>query len=150
RTPWSPDVARQLNRANFQIEGAEPNEKQVTLGPDESRKITFTYTSSSVTATKSFTFHGGSFVFDVSAEVNTGGAGQFAEVVLGPRFGDQSDKHIGSYSTPPQVIAYTRDGHRQQILGSAITPPFATITAINHEANQIYIDKPLADGVAEV
>lgn len=150
RTPWSPDVARQLNRVNFQIEGADPNEKQVTLGPDESRKITFTYTSPLVTATKSFTFHGGSFVFDVSAEVSSAGAGQFVEIVLGPRFGDQSDKQTGSYSTPPQVIAYTRDAHRQQILGAAITPPFATITAINHEANQIELDKPLADGVAEI
>ena len=150
RTPWSPAVARQLNRVNFQINGADPNETQVTLGPNESRTITFTYASPSITATKSFTFHGGSFVFDVSAEVNSAGAGQFVEIVLGPRFGDQSDRQTGSYSTPPQVIAYTRDGHRQQILGSAITPPFATITAINHEANQIEIDKPLADGVAEV
>ncbi|MEK6288217.1 MAG: YidC/Oxa1 family insertase periplasmic-domain containing protein [Acidobacteriota bacterium] len=148
RTPWSPELASQLNRVNFQIEGLGPNDKEVTLRPDESRTIIFTYTSPSVTATKSFTFHGGSFVFDVKAEVKSAGVDQPAEVVLGPRFGDQSDKQTSSYSTPPSVIAYTRDGSRQQILGSSITPPFATITAV--DGNQIDLDKPLPDGVAEI
>ena len=150
RTPWSPEIGVQLNRINFQIEGVGPDEKTVTLGPDDSRKITFTYTSPSIIATKSFTFHGGSFVFDVTAEVKSGGSTQPVEMILGPRFGDQSDRQTGSYSTPPQVIAYTRDGKRQQILGAAITPPFATITAISLDPTQIEIDKPLAEGVTEI
>ena len=150
RTPWSPEVALQLNQVNFQIIGIDPNENEVTLGPGESRTITFTYASPSISATKSFIFRGGSFVFDVTAEVKSGGSVQQAEIVLGPRFGDQSDKHTGSYSTPPQVVAYTRDGQRQQVLGAAITPPFATITAVDHDSNQIELDKPLADGVAQV
>src|SRR5882724_6496668 len=52
RTPWSPEIGVQLNRVNFRIEGVGPDEKTVTLGPDDSRKITFTYTSPSITATK--------------------------------------------------------------------------------------------------
>src|SRR6266404_1751343 len=150
RTPWSPEIGVQLSRVNFQIEGVDPDEKTVTLGPDDSRKITFTYTSPSITATKSFTFHGGSFAFDVTAEVKSGGSTQPVEIILGPRFGDQSDRQTGSYSTPPQVIAYIRDGKRQQILGAAITPPFATITAIDHDSNQVELDKPLADGVTQI
>lgn len=150
RTPWSPEIASQLNRVNFQIEGLSPNETEVALRPDESRTIIFTYTSPSITATKSFTFHGGRFVFDVKAEVKSAGGDQPAEVVLGPRFGDQSDKNTGTYTTPPSVIAYTRDGERQQILGASITPPFTTITAVDQAGNQIDLEKPLPDGVASI
>jgi hypothetical protein len=73
-------------------------------------------------------------VFDITAEVIANGSQQAVEVVLGPRFGDQSDKQTGSYTTPPSVLAYTRDGHRQQIHGTAITPPFATINAVDHDS----------------
>jgi YidC/Oxa1 family membrane protein insertase len=150
RTPWSPEIGSQLNRVNFQVEGLGADETVVTLTPNVSRTITFKYTSPSITATKSFTFHGGSFVFEVVAVVKSAGSEQAAEIVLGPRFGDQSDKHTGSYSTPPQVIAYTRDGHREQILGSSITPPFATITNVDQGSNQIDLDKPLAAGVGAI
>lgn len=150
RTPWSPEIATQLNRVNFQVEGLGPNENEITLRPDESRTLTFKYNSPTITATKSFTFHGGNFVFDVTAAVKSAGGDQAAEIVLGPRFGDQSEKHTGSYITPPQVIAYTRNGERQQVLSSSITPPFATITAVDQGANQIDLDKPLAAGVGEI
>jgi YidC/Oxa1 family membrane protein insertase len=150
RTPWSSEIAQQLNQANFQIEGVGPGENEITLRANESRTITFKYVSPSITATKSLTFHGGSFVFDVTAEVIAGGSQQAVEIVLGPRIGDQSDKQTGSYTTPPSVVAYTRDGQRQQIPGATITPPFATITVVNPDSNQIELDKPLADGVAEI
>jgi len=150
RTPWLPEIAQQLNQVNFQIEGLGPAENEVTLGPADSRTISFKYTSPSVTATKAFTFHGGSFVFDVTAEVTAGGSEQAVEIVLGPRIGDQSDKQTGSYTTPPSVVGFTRDGKRQQIPGASITPGFATITVVNHDSNQIELDKPLADGVAQV
>ena len=150
RTPWSPDLAAQLNGVNFQVEGIQANENEITLGPNDQRVIKFTYTSPTVVATKSFTFHGGSFVFDLTVDVKSSGAEQPVELVLGPRFGDQSDKQTGSYSTPPQVIAYTRDGQRQQILGARITPPFATITAVDQASNQIDLDKPLAGDVSQI
>ena len=150
RTPWSPEIALQLNQVNFQIEGVDPGENEVTLGPNESRTIRFSYASPSITATKSLTFHGGGFVFDVTAEVIAGGSPQAVEMVLGPRIGDQSDKQTGSYTTPPSVVAYTRDGERQQIPGASITPPFAAITAVDYDSNQIELDKPLADGVAQI
>ena len=150
RTPWAPEIGQQLSQANFEIEGVNPNENDVTLGPNESRTITFKYSSPPVTARKSFTFRGGSFVFEVSAEVIAGGSQQAVEIVLGPRIGDQSDRQTGSYTTPPSVVAYTREGERQQILGAMVTPPFATIKAIDHDAKQIELDKPLAEGVTQV
>jgi len=150
RTPWSPEIGSQLNRVNFQVEGIGPDEKEINLRADESRTINFTYSSPTITATKSFTFHGGTFVFDVKAEVKSAGSEQPAQIVLGPRFGDQSDKQTGSYSTPPQVIAYTRDGQRQQILGARITPQFATITSVDQGGNVIDLDKPLAGEVSQI
>jgi YidC/Oxa1 family membrane protein insertase len=150
RTPWSPDLAAQLNGVNFQVEGIGANENEITLGPNDQRVIKFTYVSPTVVATKTFTFHGGSFVFDLTAEVKSNGGEQPVEVVLGPRFGDQSDKQTGSYSTPPQVIAYTRDGQRQAILGARITPPFATVTSVDQASNQIELDKPLASDVTQI
>lgn len=150
RTPWSPALATELNHVNFQIDGAGANENEITLGPDDQRVITFKYVSPNVTATKSFTFHGGSFVFDLTAGVKSNGAEQPVEVVLGPKFGDQSDAQTGSYSTPPSIIAYTRDGQRQQILGSRITPPFGTVTSVDQSSSQVEIDKPLAGDVHEI
>jgi len=150
RTPWSLELGSQLNRVNYQIAGVATNESDITLGPADSRTITFTYSSPSLTATKTFTFHGDSFVFDTTVEVKSNGREQPVEIVLGPRFGDQSDRQTGSYSTPPQVIAYTRDGQRQQILGARITPPFATITALDAGSNQIELDKPLAADVSQI
>jgi YidC/Oxa1 family membrane protein insertase len=150
RTPWLPELAKQLNNVNFQIEGIGANEREITLGSEDQRVIKFTYVSPTVTATKSFTFRGGSFVFDLTADVKSNGGEQPVEIILGPRFGDQSDKQTGSYSTPPQVIAYTRDGQRQAILGARITPPFATVTAVDQSSNQIELDKPLAPDVSEI
>ena len=150
RTPWSPEIGSRLNNVNFQIAGVAPDEKEVILSDNDTRQITFTYTSPSLTSTKTFTFHADSFVLDVMAEAKSSAGQQEVELVLGPRFGDQSDRQTGSYSTPPQVIAYTRDGQRQQILGAKITPPFATVTNVNHEANQIELDKPLAEGVTQI
>jgi YidC/Oxa1 family membrane protein insertase len=150
RTPWSPELATQLNHVNFVVDGVGPGENDILLQADDQRRITFTYTSPSVTATKSFTFHGDSFVVDVIADVKSNGSAQPAEIVLGPRIGDQSDKQTGSYSTPPQVVAYTRDGDRQAILAARITPPFATITEVDQASNQIEIDKPLAGDVDQI
>jgi len=149
-TPLSPEVGRQLRDVNFQVTGIEPDENEIHLDKGGSREITFTYNSPSMTATKTFTFRGDQFVFDVKAEVTSSSGQQPVEIVLGPRFGDQSDRQSGSYSTPPQVIAYTRDGHRQAIPGARITPPVASITSVDHSSNQIEIDKPLAGDVAEI
>jgi len=149
-TPWSPEIGAQLNNLNFQITGVGADEALVELKDDQERQITFRYTSASITATKTFTFRANSFVFDVMADATSSGGQQQVELVLGPRFGDQSDRQTGSYSTPTQVIAYTRDGQRQQVLGPKITPPFATITNVDHSANQIDLDKPIPEGVTQV
>ncbi|HSB11744.1 MAG TPA: YidC/Oxa1 family insertase periplasmic-domain containing protein [Blastocatellia bacterium] len=149
-TPMSPEVGRQLRDVNFQVSGVGPGENNIDLHKGDYREITFTYTSPTVTATKTFAFRGDRFVFDVKADVTSGSGQQPVELVLGPRFGDQSDKQSGSYSTPPQVIAYTRDGHREAVPGARITAPFASITSVDHSSNQIEIDKPLAGDIAEI
>ncbi|HXU40386.1 MAG TPA: YidC/Oxa1 family insertase periplasmic-domain containing protein [Blastocatellia bacterium] len=150
RTPWSPELAAQLNHVTFQIEGIGANETEITIEPNDKRVIKFTYVSPTVVATKTLTFHGDGFVFDLTADVRSNGSEQPVEIVLGPKFGDQSDRQTGSYSTPPQVIAYTREGQRQAILGSRITPPFATVATVDHTSNQIELDKPLAADVSQI
>jgi YidC/Oxa1 family membrane protein insertase len=150
RTPWSPEVAAQLNHVNFQIDGVGPSEKDIELKEGDHRRITFTYTSPTVTAIKTFDFRGDGFVFDVTASIKSNNSEQPVEIVLGPRIGDQSDRQTSSYSTPPQVVAYTRDGQRQAIPGSSITPQFATISEVDQTSNQIEIDKPLAGDVDQI
>src|SRR5215813_4460775 len=150
RTPWSPEVGSQLNNVNFRVDGVAPSDNVIELKKGDTRKITFSYSSPTLSATKSFTFFADSFVFDVMAEARSSNGEQQVELVLGPRFGDQSDRQTGSYSTPPQFIAYSRDGQRQQILPAKITPPFATITNVDHGANQIDLDKPVAEGITQI
>jgi YidC/Oxa1 family membrane protein insertase len=151
RLPWSPDLTRQLNEANFQVEGLGPNENEIDLRQAGAQKeITFIYSSPTVTARKVFKFTGGSFVFDVRAEAEANGAQQPVEIVIGPRIGDQSDRQTGSYALPPQIVAYGLDGSHYQIPGANITPPFATVTGVDHSSNQIEIDKPLAGDVDQV
>ncbi|MFY9608799.1 MAG: YidC/Oxa1 family insertase periplasmic-domain containing protein [Blastocatellia bacterium] len=149
--PWSPDLSRELSEANFQVEGLGPNENEIDLGQAGAQKeITFVYSSPAVTARKTFKFTGGSFVFDVRAEAEANGTQQPVEIVIGPRIGDQSDRQTGSYALPPQIVAYSLDGKNHQIHGASITPPFATVTGVDHSSNQIEIDKPLAGDVDQV
>ncbi len=151
RLPWSPELTRQLSEANFQVEGLGPNENEIDLGQAGAQKeITFVYSSPTVTARKIFKFTGGSFVFDVRAEAEANGTQQPVEVVIGPRIADQSDRQTGTYALPPQVVAYSLDGSHHQIPGASITPPFATVTGVDHSSNQIEMDKPLAGDVDRV
>jgi YidC/Oxa1 family membrane protein insertase len=150
RLPWSPELTRQLRETNFEVEGLGPNESEIYLGAGATKEITFVYSSPTLKGRKTFKFTGGAFVFDVRAEVESNGAQQPVEIVIGPRIGDQSDRQTGSYASPPQVVAYGVDGSRHQIAGAKITPPFATITGVDHASNQIDIDKPLAGDVDEI
>ncbi len=145
-----PELARLLNTVNFQIEGIDQNTAEINLQPGESRQITFTYVSPDATARKTFTFFGDKLIFDVAAGVSAPGGDKPARIVIGPRIGDQTDHQSSSYSTPPQVVAYTMEGSRQGIIGSSITSVFAKITAIDASANEIEIEKPLAGDVDEV
>ena len=150
RLAKAPALAKQLSEANFQVEGLGANESEVSLADGEEKEITFVYSSPTLTARKTFKFIGGSFVFDVRAEVQSNGAEQPVEIVIGPRIGDQTDRQTGSYASPPQVVAYGIDGSREQIPGLKITPPFASVTAVDNESNRIDLDKPLAGDVDEV
>lgn len=150
-TPWSPALAQQLNQVNFQIEGVDAGSQKIDLAADQKQQITFTYSSPTASARKTFVFYGDRLVFDVTADVTSGGAGQPASVVIGPRIGDQSEKQsLGSYSTPPQVVAYNVQDSREAYIGSAITPAFAKITRVDEENRQIQIEKPLAGDVNSV
>lgn len=145
-----PELAQLLNTVNFQIEGIDQSAAEINLQPGESRQITFTYASPNATARKSFTFFGDRLIFDVAAGVSASGGDKPAHIVIGPRIGDQTDHQSSSYSTPPQVVAYTMEGSRQGIIGSSVTPVFAKITQVDHSANEIEIDKPLAADVDDV
>lgn len=143
RLPGSPELTTQLNQVNFQIEGA--SESTLNLGAGEQREIVFTYSSPTVKARKSFKFTGDKFLFETTAEVIANGAPQPVELVIGPRIGDQMDKQTsGSYSTPPQVVAFNREGKRVSFMGARITPPFAKVVQVDEAAKRIQIDKPLA------
>jgi YidC/Oxa1 family membrane protein insertase len=151
RLPWSPELEAQLNQANFRITGVKEREAKVTLSAGEQREITFTYSSGSATARKTFKFYGDRFLFDVTAEVTSSGQQQPAQLVLGPRIGDQRDDRTnGSYSTPHQVIAFNRLGDREAYIGARITPQFAKIISVDHSSGRVQIDKPLAAGVDQI
>lgn len=146
RLPWSPELTAQLNQVNFQIEGA--NESEIELKAGEQREIVFNYSSPTATARKTFKFYGDRFIFETTAEVTSNGSQQPVELVIGPRIGDQTDKQAGgSYSTPPQVVAYDREGKRISFMAPAITPPFAKVTQVDESSKRIQIDKPLAGDV---
>jgi YidC/Oxa1 family membrane protein insertase len=152
RLPWSAELTTQLNQVNFQIEGAA--ESEITLGAGEQRELIFSYTSPTVTARKTLTFYGEKFLFETTAAVTANGSPQPVELVIGPRIGDQTDKQAGgSYSTPPQVVAYNTEGKRLSFMATHITPAFAKITQLDEAAKRIQIDKPLAadiDGIRVV
>jgi YidC/Oxa1 family membrane protein insertase len=151
RSPGSPQLADRLNESNFQVEGIGADEKEITLAEgDAPRDITFISSGGATTARKTFRFYSDRMVFDVTADLTTNGAQQPVELIIGPRIGDQSDKQTGSYSTPPHAVAYTRDGSREQVLGSHITQPVANIKSVDTAGNQITLDKPLAGNVSRI
>lgn len=139
----SPEIADRLNGVNFHISGVDPNQSTIELGPGQKREITFSYSSPEVTAVKTLTFYGDGYVFDLRAEVLVNGAPQQAYIALGPRFGDQSDKMVGSYATPHQAIAQTKSGKIERKVGSKITSPIAEIKRVEAAGRQIEIDEPL-------
>ena len=151
RTPGSPELASQFYQINFQVEGVGADEKQIDIGEsDAPREITFISSVGTTTARKTFRFYGDRLVFDATADLTTDGAQQPVELEIGPRIGDQSDKTTGSYSSPPHVVAYTRDGSREQLLGSQITHSIATIKSIDTVNSEIELDKPLAGNVRRI
>ena len=147
-----PDLAEQLNKINYQvqIEGVDAGQNEIEIKAGEQKEITFTISTGTATATKKFTFYGDNMTFDARASVRTTEGEQPAQIVIGSGFGDQSDTQIGSYNTPPQVVAYTMDGSREQALGSHINQPVATIQSVNYEEKYITLDKPLPPGVTQI
>jgi YidC/Oxa1 family membrane protein insertase len=150
RLPWVPEFADKLRQSNFRIEGLGASEDRITLTGGDRREISFVYSSPEVVARKTFVITGNSFVIDARADVTVNGSDQPVQLVLGPRIGDQSDKQTGTYTTPPQVIAYTRTGSRDYFTGSSVTPQFTIIQEIDHSTRQIVIEKPLASDVDSV
>jgi len=147
-----PDLAEQLNKINYQvqIDGADASQNEIKIGEGEQKEITFTISTGTATATKKFTFYGDQMIFDARASVKTLEGEQPAQIVLGPGFGDQSDTQTGSYNTPPQVVAYTTDGSREQALGSHINQSVATIQSVNYDDKYITLDKPLPPGITHI
>jgi YidC/Oxa1 family membrane protein insertase len=151
RTPASPQLANQFNQINFHVEGIGTDEQDIKLDDgDAPRMITFISTVGTTTARKTFTFYADRMIFDANADLTTNGVQQPVELEIGPRIGDQSDKQTGSYATPPHVVAYTKDGSREQALGSSITQPITTIKSVDTVNNQITLDKPLSGNIQHI
>jgi YidC/Oxa1 family membrane protein insertase len=143
--PDQPELAAQFNHTNYQIkiDGADVSQNEIDLTQGGQRTITFSATNGAATATKTFTFYADRLICDATASLTTSGGERPAQLVIGPGIGDQSDKSSGSYSTPPQVVAYTTQGSREQLAGAKINEPVATIQAVNYDDKQITLDKPL-------
>lgn len=137
------ELSNHINKANFAIEGVAEGEQHITLGPGESREVTFRYVDSNVEARKTFAFEASRMVFDVTARVTSGGNQQPVSLQVGPRIGDQTDNQSGSYSTPPQVVAFDRAGNRTSVVAASINEPIAEITAVDPASNRIALEDPV-------
>src|SRR5215471_1128872 len=142
------ELTSRINGVNYQIQGA--NSDAINLGDGESKQITFNYSSGDLSVTKTFSFHADQPILDTSVKVIAGGSPQQAELVIGPRIGDQSDKQTGSYSSPPQVVAYNSEGKVERLMGPKITPPFTKVKSVDESNKQIEIEAPLAGDVDEI
>ena len=150
RLPWMPDLASKINNANFRIEGLEPGKSEIDLNEGEHREISFVYSSPEAVVRKTFAFTGGSLVFNTTVSVTVNGSPQPVELVIGPRFGDQSDRTTGSYSQPPSIMASQVGDRVDHIDPRSITPPFGKITALDEASKRIELDKPLAQDVDSI
>lgn len=148
--PWSPEVAGQLNQVNFEVSGIDSSADTIPLEEGQQISITFKYSSPSATAIKTFRIRGDDVVFDARADVTVGGSEQPVYLIIGPRFGDQTEIQGGSYSVPPQICAYTLTDEAQRVIGGTITPPFTKIVSIDPSSSRIQIEKPLAGDVDSV
>src|SRR5215471_17201890 len=150
RLPWMPDLGSKINNANFRIEGLEPGKSEIDLNEGEHRDISFVYSSPEAVVRKTFAFTGGSLVFNTTVSVTVNGSPQPVELVIGPRFGDQSDRATGSYSQPPSIMASQVGDRVDHIDPRSITPPFAKITTLDEASKRIELDKPLAQDVDSI
>jgi YidC/Oxa1 family membrane protein insertase len=151
RLPWTPQLATKLNNANYRVEGIDPNQHdEINLNEGDHCTITFVYLSPEAVVSKTFVFRGSDLVFDATVSVKVKGNAQPVELVIGPRFGDQSDKQTGSYSRPPGIIAGQVGDHVDRIDTRSITPPFAKITGLDEAGKRVELDKPLAPDVDSI
>jgi YidC/Oxa1 family membrane protein insertase len=95
----------------------------VELTPEEKKTITFSYgNANGVSATKTLTFNGSGYDFDLKVDVKRSGQPVETAVVVGPGFGDQSLKEYGYYKPAPQVT-YSASGSVERNTGSDLTTP---------------------------
>ncbi len=106
--PSDRNLEKELNSARFTLAG-EPGQT-VEIKPEEKKSFTFNYgNAGGVSASKTMTFNGSGFDFDLKVDVKRNGQPIEAFVVLGPNFGDQSLKEYGYYKPAPQ-ITYSASG----------------------------------------
>jgi YidC/Oxa1 family membrane protein insertase len=137
------ELSNRINKANFAIEGIPEGEQYIYLEHGDRREIAFRYSDSVTEARKTFAFEASRLIFDVTAKVTAGGNLLPASIEIGPRIGDQSDHQTGSYSTPPQVVAFDRAGNRTSVVAASINEPVAEITAVDPADNRIALEDPV-------
>jgi YidC/Oxa1 family membrane protein insertase len=119
--PSDRNLEKELNEARFTL--AEDPGQLVELTPEEKKTITFSYgNANGVSATKTLTFNGSGYDFDLKVDVKRSGQPVETAVVVGPGFGDQSLKEYGYYKPAPQVT-YSASGSVERNTGSDLTTP---------------------------
>ena len=116
--PSDRNLEKELNSARYTL--AEEVGLNFELKPEEGKSVTFNYgNTSGVSASKTLTFNGSGYDFDLKIDVKRNGQPVEAYVVLGPNFGDQGLKEYGYYKPAPQ-ITYSASGSVTHYAGSDI------------------------------
>ena len=107
-----------VNERNYQVSADET----IQLGEGESKQIDFTLKGENgVEVTKSFTFHGGSYLSDLSVKLtNNGQTVPNTKLLIGASVGDQGIKYHNFYHIEPEAVSYV-NGKVQRYAGGAFT-----------------------------
>jgi YidC/Oxa1 family membrane protein insertase len=114
-----------LNERNYQISQTEDT---IQLSNSESKQIDFVLRDESgLEVTKSFVFHGGSYVTDLAVKaIRNGQPVPNAKLLIGASIGDQGIIHHNYYHIEPEAVSFTN--------GSIERYPGASFTYVNNQA----------------
>ena len=114
-----------LNERNYQVSQTEDT---IQLGESDSKQIDFVLRDESgLEVTKSFVFHGGSYVTDLAVKATRNGQPvPNTKLLIGASIGDQGIIHHNYYHIEPEAVSY--------INGSIERYPGASFTYVNNQA----------------
>jgi YidC/Oxa1 family membrane protein insertase len=114
-----------LNERNYQVSQTEDT---IQLSESESKQIDFVLRDESgLEVTKSFVFHGGSYLTDLAVKaIRNGQPLPNAKLLIGASIGDQGIIHHNYYHIEPEAVSF--------INGSIQRYPGASFTYVNNQA----------------